>query len=373
MLRTIKDKLKKTSEYNPHPPLPIVFNTGLYNTGLALNRERNIFLVYGSCTHNACCYCYIFTVEGEFMTRVYLGFNVRNLPKLHAPPFVSFTDERILLEIDGNRVREIYDLRVNLICFEGTILDVDKDGNYYIIPHYPSEIIVFSPFGIQLYSTTLSFEYLGNEKFFVTNKYFFILNFCWRRQNNYLSLKLQGHTTQLNIHQYSRTTGNLLETATYLIPPRFNRCSIDQSNNVVIDFHMSNEYCVCYSDGRVADYKFEDEIKDGTITSEDFLITENLQLIRIFEREYFSRMQLLKHRSECELEEISCPYTDYGCKAGTMLRRDLLAHKKEFYKEHQDMSLTKLNDEIEQLREENVPLKKKQTEMEWETKTMKKI
>ena len=46
-----------------------------------------------------------------------------------------------------------------------------------------------------------------------------------------------------------------------------------------------------------------------------------------------------KHRSVCELEEVTCPFAEYGCEATAMLRRDLLAHKKERYIEHSDMSL----------------------------------
>ena len=62
------------------------------------------------------------------------------------------------------------------------------------------------------------------------------------------------------------------------------------------------------------------------------------------------RGKLSKHRSECELELIPCPYKEYGCRAESMLRRDLLAHKKEFYIEHQDMSLVRFQSEIKQLK-----------------------
>ena len=80
-----------------------------------------------------------------------------------------------------------------------------------------------------------------------------------------------------------------------------------------------------------------------------------------------------EHRSECELELIPCPYKEYGCRAESMLRRDLLAHKKEFYIEHQDMSLVRFQSEIEQLKDENVRLKKEQNEMKWKIKTMKQL
>ena len=40
---------------------------------------------------------------------------------------------------------------------------------------------------------------------------------------------------------------------------------------------------------------------------------------------------------DCELTEIECPYAKYSCKIGKILRKDLLAHKKDFYIEHQDM------------------------------------
>ena len=59
----------------------------------------------------------------------------------------------------------------------------------------------------------------------------------------------------------------------------------------------------------------------------------------------FPRSQLPQHSSECELEVITCPYKEYGCNAKSMMRRDLLAHKKEFYIEHQDMSLVQIREQ----------------------------
>ena len=56
----------------------------------------------------------------------------------------------------------------------------------------------------------------------------------------------------------------------------------------------------------------------------------------------FPREDTSEHRDVCELEEITCPYTKYGCKAKPMLRRDLLAHKKENIVEHTDMSLNRI-------------------------------
>ncbi|KAI6655571.1 Mitochondrial import receptor subunit TOM70-like [Oopsacas minuta] len=90
----------------------------------------------------------------------------------------------------------------------------------------------------------------------------------------------------------------------------------------------------------------------------------------------FPRGVLSEHRAKCELKEISCPFSEYGCQAKSMLRRDLIAHKKEYILEHTDMSLIEikqLNEGIQQLREENNSLKKKQTEIQWEAKTMKQL
>ena len=56
----------------------------------------------------------------------------------------------------------------------------------------------------------------------------------------------------------------------------------------------------------------------------------------------FPRNQLPQHRSECELEVITCPYKEYGCDAKSMLRRNLLAHKKENIVEHADLSLVQI-------------------------------
>ena len=90
----------------------------------------------------------------------------------------------------------------------------------------------------------------------------------------------------------------------------------------------------------------------------------------------FLRGKLSKHRSECELEAITCPYKVYGCKAESISRRDLLAHKKEFYIEHIDTSLVQMSrsqSEIKLLKDENAVLKKEQNEMKCKGMSMKQL
>ena len=90
----------------------------------------------------------------------------------------------------------------------------------------------------------------------------------------------------------------------------------------------------------------------------------------------FPRKQLTQHRSECELEEVKCPYVEYGCSANLMLRKDLIAHKKEYVVEHTDMSLV----EVRELRSEIMHHKfeiqeQKNTikKLEWKCRTMKQL
>ena len=40
---------------------------------------------------------------------------------------------------------------------------------------------------------------------------------------------------------------------------------------------------------------------------------------------------------DCRLTELECPYAKYGCKVGKIPRKELVAHKEDFYIEHQDM------------------------------------
>ena len=75
-----------------------------------------------------------------------------------------------------------------------------------------------------------------------------------------------------------------------------------------------------------------------------------------------AREDHFKHRSVCELEEIACPYAEYGCDANPMLRRDLLTHKKENIVEHTDMSLSKIK-----------KLEKEKDQIEWKIMTMKQL
>ena len=67
------------------------------------------------------------------------------------------------------------------------------------------------------------------------------------------------------------------------------------------------------------------------------------------------RNTMATHRSDCELEEVTCPFSEYGCKAIPMLRKDLLAHKKELYIEHLDMSQNRI------------------IKLEWKLRTMKQL
>ena len=86
--------------------------------------------------------------------------------------------------------------------------------------------------------------------------------------------------------------------------------------------------------------------------------------------ERFPRKDSSKHESECQLQLIECPFAKYGCRAKSMLRRDLLAHKKDNLVEHTDFSL----DRIDKLENENIRLiKDKQNKMEWELKLNKRL
>ncbi|KAI6658046.1 TNF receptor-associated factor 4 [Oopsacas minuta] len=60
--------------------------------------------------------------------------------------------------------------------------------------------------------------------------------------------------------------------------------------------------------------------------------------------------------TECPQIEIECPYAKYSCNIGAILRKDLLAHKREFFIEHQDMieqENCKLKEELYQLKDKH--------------------
>ena len=79
-------------------------------------------------------------------------------------------------------------------------------------------------------------------------------------------------------------------------------------------------------------------------------------------RSKLHRNTMATHRSECELEEVTCPFSEYGCKANPMLRKDLLAHKKEFYIEHLDMNQNRM-----------IKLETEKVANEWKLRTMKQL
>ena len=75
-----------------------------------------------------------------------------------------------------------------------------------------------------------------------------------------------------------------------------------------------------------------------------------------------------KHESKCQLELIECPFAKYGCRAKSMIRRDLLAHKKDNFVEHTDLSL----DRIDKL-EWELKLTKHLDGVEWEIKNLEQL
>ena len=80
------------------------------------------------------------------------------------------------------------------------------------------------------------------------------------------------------------------------------------------------------------------------------------------------RKHLTKHiQTECPLAVVKCPYAKYSCRIGNMLRKDLLAHKQEFYIEHQDM----LEEESKRMKEESKRMKEENKRMEEENKKLK--
>ena len=90
----------------------------------------------------------------------------------------------------------------------------------------------------------------------------------------------------------------------------------------------------------------------------------------------FIRRELSEHSSECVLEVVTCPYKEYGCKAESMFRMDLIAHKKDNIEEHQDMSFFQISysqSEIRRLEDENARLKKEQNEIKFIGMSMKQL
>ena len=86
---------------------------------------------------------------------------------------------------------------------------------------------------------------------------------------------------------------------------------------------------------------------------------------------------------DCDLTEIECPYAKYSCKIGKILRKDLLAHKKEFYIEHQDMierescqgteELLKVTNKLQMLERKYDQLKNENDQLQQELKFRKKL
>ena len=64
----------------------------------------------------------------------------------------------------------------------------------------------------------------------------------------------------------------------------------------------------------------------------------SLRLIQCTCGDKYTRLRLAMHiETECPLAELECPYAKYSCHIGKMQRKDMLAHKQDFYIEHQDM------------------------------------
>ena len=74
----------------------------------------------------------------------------------------------------------------------------------------------------------------------------------------------------------------------------------------------------------------------------------------------FDRSLTSQHRSVCVLEEVACPFAEYGCETKVIHRRDLLAHQRERHIEHTDMCLSRIN-----LLERKIMAMKQMDEIEW--------
>ena len=284
MLRSLTSKSKIFHDYNPNPPPPIDFHTGLYNISIALNRTRNLFLVYGIYRSNRYrCYCFIFTINGDLVTSLSLGFDIKAINNI-STPFTSFTDDGISVEIIGNRVCWLSDFGNGFTCFKGKVLDIDEDGNYYVFQLGLSQIHLVSPYEAKPFAQNFVFNNERNEHFVCKDKgQVFIFKFCRRIQTSNFSVNFSRPKIELKVYRYSRPTSQMSEK-TYMVPTRYNRCCMDNSNNVIFDLFNSNKYCVCYNNGGVKVHQFQDEKKGKYLLSDGLLVTNYFQLIRIFEK-----------------------------------------------------------------------------------------
>ena len=283
MFRSLTRKFERSHVYNPNPPPPIDFYTGLYNIGLALNRTRNLFLVYGIYRnhHHRCC-CFIFTINGDLVTRLSLGFGIKTIGNVSSTPFSSFTDDRISVEVDGNRVYWLDDFVKGFTCFEGKVLDIDEDGNYYVFLRGLSRINLVFPYETKPFPLNLAYNNKPKEHFVYKDRdQILIFTFCRRIQTKNFSIDFSRPKTELKVYQYSSPTSQVSET-TYMVPICYNSCCMDNSNNIIFDLFNSNEYCVCYNSGSVKVHKFKDEKKQKFIRSDGLLVTDDFQLIRLF-------------------------------------------------------------------------------------------
>ena len=77
--------------------------------------------------------------------------------------------------------------------------------------------------------------------------------------------------------------------------------------------------------------------------------------------------------TDCPLAEVECPYAKYSCKIGSVLRKDMLAHKNKFYIEHQDMLEERhinLENEHKKLENEHIKLENEHINLENEHKKL---
>ena len=76
---------------------------------------------------------------------------------------------------------------------------------------------------------------------------------------------------------------------------------------------------------------------------------------------------------ECGWTEIDCPYAKYGCRIGKIQRKDLLAHKREFYIEHQDLLEGESSQKLETLEGKYDRLKSNYSKLQQESRIQKKL
>ena len=215
----------------------IQVKTKLYVKKFALNREKNLLLLYGYYKGCRDWFYFIYTLEGDLITEVAVGFRCKIRLSTNS---LNFSDNQILLPVSEHELlfSNDYHTKVKQV-FDFSCFDCHRNGDLYINQLTTSKIAIYSSdFEFQRYFRefpllrNITFQSLmieGDEMVVLTKCHYFSRSSTYNTSNN---------SAICTLDKLCLVTEDVLQTLTF--PNNFietivpTQCCLDGLGNVLI-------------------------------------------------------------------------------------------------------------------------------------------